>query len=62
MKKKKSDPKFVQKQLNPKLRELQSLLPYYLMSLDFDISLKTSKQIQKLMVFGDLKMRLALVD
>ena len=38
------------------------MLPYYLLSVNYDLSLKSSKELQKLMVFGDFKLKLGIID
>lgn len=47
---------------NPKLSEVSKLLPHLLLCLDYGVAQKTMKCFQKMMIFGDLSMRISLVD
>ena len=38
------------------------MLPYLLLCLDYGTAKKTMKCLQKMMIFGDLAMRISLVD
>ena len=38
------------------------MLPYYMLSLDFNVAKQATKCLQKMMVMGDLSVRIALVD
>jgi len=51
-----------QKQLSPKLKEIQYLLPYLMLNLDYEISTAAMREVQKLIVHGSFKTRAALVD
>jgi hypothetical protein len=45
-----------------KLSEVKKLLPHLLLCLDFGIASKTMACFEKLMIYGDLSMRISLVD
>ena len=46
----------------PKLSEVKKLLPHLLLCLDYRVAQKTMKCLQKMMIYGDLSMRISLVD
>lgn len=62
MRRRKSQPRVGLKVQNPKLKEAECFLPFNLLALSYAIASKTSKALQKLMVFGSMQTRVALVD
>ena len=48
--------------MNPKLKECENLLPYFLLSLCPKINQNTSKSLFKIMTYGDIQTRIALID
>jgi hypothetical protein len=50
------------KQVPPKLKEIQYLLPYLLLNLDYGVSTSSMREMQKLVIYDSLKTRAALVD
>ena len=47
---------------SPRLSEVQDLLPYFLLNLDFKIVSTAFAELQRLMVYGDFQTRVSLVD
>ena len=47
---------------DPKLSEVNKLLPHLLLCLDYKVAQKTMKCFQNMMIYGDLSMRISLVD
>ena len=45
-----------------KLSEVSQLLPYLLCCLNFKVAQKTMKSFQKMMIYGDLSIRISLID
>ena len=45
-----------------RLSEVKKLLPHFALCLDYGVAQKTMKCLQKMMIFGDLSIRISLVD
>ena len=42
--------------------EVERLLPYFILCLDFNVSAKAMKAVTKMMLFGNLYVRISLID
>lgn len=47
---------------NPVLKECQNTLPYLLLSADYEVVTTVSRELQRLVVFGDFQAKIAVVD